>query len=1522
MMNKWIIKKSKAITFMLSMLMVLQIFIGGFGNVSFASEMDMDSIQTEEVESKSEDPLDNDESDNLKEETKEDLENSQKEDENNPDEINKDEEKDKDPKDLDTDEGSEDLIKDSENEDEVDEVDSEEGKVKEELLKDSLDINLFSLMPLVHTPEDLGNIFTFNSLTLNGNPVGDDPLTLNNDDTLIIKYDWEVEGAFEGDYSSIIIPSVFEIIEDISKPIIISVDGEDLNVGQYTITAATNELKFVFNNKIENLDVKSGFVGFGLQFNLEKFNEDTIQEISFNDSINKKLTVILKPKVTGSAIYKTGLPDEVKDAKSITWTVNIINTENTTITGASVIDLIPEGLALDNSSIEIFETSYGYNGEITLGSQVNNISNDGPDNLLLQNLELKPYKGYQIEYKTNIEDIFKKEFTNTATLSYGETQIDAVSTVNKLERSSPIEKSGQALNNDKIKWTIDINKNSLALTDMVLEDSLPAGLSLDASSLQVYKLQKSGSNWNTNGLESNYTLTSGGFPINFGDVSADQAFRLIFETDVDYSGDYQKNNDFKNTAVLKSSGEKVGEASAEVRITRASIIKKTGSSSLKVDEDNKIITWTILVNEAKHNISNAIVKDTLPEGLEFITTSVAITVDNTEINDYSGVVVQNGQEVKFNLGDIGKDTYKIVFKTKITNFKINKFTNTVGLEGNGVGSGTSTSGSNSPAKNDYSKSFKAINYNLKTMDWEIKVNPWREKISQLTLTDTFPNNGLILLDDTLSIKKGNDNLSRGTDYSLSPIDGNYNEGFIIEFSASSLPIDKLVTIKYTTSFDPEKGIIENVSSDRKYINSVNFKGLTINENEINDTKKAETQLNTQAWNSGIKEGSRVNINGETYTSGWESGKERKIKWDVYVNYLKQNLGRGVVLKDDWDYEGTFDEDSLKVYKYSVAQNGDIQMEEELTSGFIVSPDADGYGWTLTFSEALNERYVIVYTTSVPDISKKTYKNKASLNANGKEYPYEASVSYNEYNKFLTKEALNLNGNKVYTDDELLWEININESLSSIKNAIVTDIISEGMVYLDDSLEIFALNTNTPISEDEYVLTLTLNEDETTSLKIEFKEEITQGYKIRYKTVVVAESGMVYNNAEFEGDKVTTVRVETEKLSASQFSFVGATSSNKGKIIIEKFDGDTEEPIDASFSLYYLLNGEKKYLLENQQTVEGKLEIGNLSFRTYYLEEISAPSGYGLIEELEIVLDKNDTDYNYDSSTRTKTLYIANYRLGELYLLKVDKNDQTKNLKGAEFTLINLDTEETNIYATNDQGQININDLKHGNYRLRETKAPAGYRLSEEVFEFTIGLNETEEGLYYNYKEEFTVTNERLPSSPVDYTGSISIKKMDKDDNKINLQGAEFELRDKGGKLVQVLVTDRNGNARANDLEYGDYTIEETRAPSGYILDKSTFKIKINRTSQNETLEVFNEKKPEVKEVPIVPEEPEVPDLVDTPDDLDFEEEVPQAIPQSQNEKPILPRTGSQEIPLLLIIGSLALTLGLMLKIKRLSKKPR
>ncbi|MUV38128.1 Pheromone-processing carboxypeptidase KEX1 [Lentibacillus sp. JNUCC-1] len=1075
------------------------------------------------------------------------------------------------------------------------------------------------------------NIFTFKSLTYDGEEIADGSIIDIGDGTKVeIEFKWDTEGldVKSGDTASMQLPDVFEQVSTPEKNIVTS----GITVGTYSIQ--DGELKFVFNDKIEDGDVSNGKVGLNLDFNLQKFEEDIEQVIDFNDSEETTLNVVAKPNKTASSITKEGHPDQKHNASEITWTVDVINNSEETVTDATLNDSLPDGLGLPENLV-VKSLSTDLDGNKVVGDEVNTYSGNITDGIKFD--ELKPFKGYRVEYTTPITDKDKTEFTNDASFYNGIKDLPASATVDGLTTSNPIEKSGKY--NDEtgqIDWTIVANENGTDINNVIIEDELPDALTLVKETLKVNKY--------VDGSQSEVIeIGPANFPIELGETAANEHYEIKFSTDIDYTavneGNYQKTNSFTNTTTLKDGKDELGDDGATVDFDREPLLEKAGKSN--VDYDNKTLSWTIDVNKAKHPFGDLTITDTIPDGLSLAEDDIEITDEDG--NDFPAESIDIDQkEVTINLSDVGTKHLTIEYTTDIEKFDVDNFKNTVSIGGDGIGEGDHDTGHEiTPPGNSFDKNFEGIDYNKKTMDWSLKVDPKREAITDLEITDTFPNQGMILDDDSVEVNHSNQDKSlvKGTDYTLEPIGEGYQKGFTIKLIGDFSSLDKgYLTVDYTTSYDPEFEVggntldphVNTEGNEQVYVNKANYQGTTENGNGFNEDREADTIVREDSWNSGKKEGKLVNVDSDgNLEDGWQSGSERKIAWQLYTNYQKQNLGDNVEITDTLDYKGEIDEDSIKVSTYDVDSGGKTTInEDDVLDSSKYTVNVTGDEFTLTFDETVEKRYVVEFLTTVPDISQERYTNKATVKVGSDEYPYSGTVDYKEYDHFLDKSAIGQEGSDVYIGDEIDWEVNVNDSLSVIENPEIIDTISAGLEYVEGTLEVSTKDGKSLSEGTDYTLTKTTTEAGETVLTIELKETLDQALTLNYTTVVTAEDGDTVNNKiSLNGENIETETITSEELTAEQFSWVeGEFNENRGALQITKVDSETGDPIannPATFELYYNLNGERVQFGDQYQTDEnGQLLIGNLPLRTYYVKEVEAPTGY-IIDGTEQEIDVTD-----------------------------------------------------------------------------------------------------------------------------------------------------------------------------------------------------------------------------------------------------------------------------------------------------------
>ena len=213
-----------------------------------------------------------------------------------------------------------------------------------------------------------------------------------------------------------------------------------------------------------------------------------------------------------------------------------------------------------------------------------------------------------------------------------------------------------------------------------------------------------------------------------------------------------------------------------------------------------------------------------------------------------------------------------------------------------------------------------------------------------------------------------------------------------------------------------------------------------------------------------------------------------------------------------------------------------------------------------------------------------------------------------------------------------------------------------------------------------------------------------------------------------------------------------------------------------------------------------------------------------------------------------------------------------SLAGAEYGVYIQGTEEqVATLVTDEKGYARVDEIPEGNYHIRELKAPEGYTLDTASATVTVTAGQT-----------VTYSCQDIPqSNPV----TVLLSKIDAETNQNRPQGtasladAEFTVKYYKGlydtdpaqqginpERTWVLKTKENGEVRLEDsgkvsgddfyympngqttLPLGTVTVQETKAPAGYLLNHEIFIRQITSEGTAETVATYNQ--------PTVPETPQ------------------------------------------------------------------
>lgn len=271
-----------------------------------------------------------------------------------------------------------------------------------------------------------------------------------------------------------------------------------------------------------------------------------------------------------------------------------------------------------------------------------------------------------------------------------------------------------------------------------------------------------------------------------------------------------------------------------------------------------------------------------------------------------------------------------------------------------------------------------------------------------------------------------------------------------------------------------------------------------------------------------------------------------------------------------------------------------------------------------------------------------------------------------------------------------------------------------------------------------------------------------------------------------------------------------------------------------------------------------------------------------VNELEAALKKaaklksEYSMYLLDPKNNQQKVIIMQDKLGGLEIIKdssnhtLTDNSGCYSLKGAEFTVTNTKTKKTYTITANTKVNDGSATVKYkavlknivaGTYTIKETKAPKGYALSKEIKKVTV-------------KAGTANTSITFKNTPQNDPVAILLRKSN--GNGKAIAGAEFTVKFYKGYFTKaeigsdkaksafkrswILKTDSDGYCPLsseylvdsnNDFYYNDgdvipvlplgtVTIQETKAPAGYVKDNTLYVQQITSNSSLASVSTYNE----------------------------------------------------------------------------------
>lgn len=332
---------------------------------------------------------------------------------------------------------------------------------------------------------------------------------------------------------------------------------------------------------------------------------------------------------------------------------------------------------------------------------------------------------------------------------------------------------------------------------------------------------------------------------------------------------------------------------------------------------------------------------------------------------------------------------------------------------------------------------------------------------------------------------------------------------------------------------------------------------------------------------------------------------------------------------------------------------------------------------------------------------------------------------------------------------------------------------------------------------------------------------------------------------WDGENGTQDLATYAEMSNNVYSYVRIVTEGMGAIELIK---NSANPGITSGNSCYSLAGAVYGVYDVSGNEVGRIttdangwgQLTNIVAGTYAIKELTAPKGYAL----------DVKSYNVSVTPgQTATVQVKDYPQSDpvsIILSKIDADGDTgARLENAEFTVKYYSNDDASgtpekiwVLKTNSNGKAllaknyvvsgdelytvnGVPTLPLGSITIQETKAPKGYLINSEVFVRQITSSGSAEQVN-------TYNAPTIPETPQKI--QIELEKVDSETKDGIAQGAgtldkaEYEVRDAENNVVDTLVTDKVGHAVSKELPLGVYTVKESKASTGYLIDPKTYTV--------------------------------------------------------------------------------------------------
>lgn len=611
---------------------------------------------------------------------------------------------------------------------------------------------------------------------------------------------------------------------------------------------------------------------------------------------------------------------------------------------------------LVSGSVRVYEVTIDENGRGTRSGVASNYGvTDTANGFNLQfNSDIN--KAYEIEYETTaVHRIYKNAtVANNVTIGSGDSK-SATQGINENIFAKSVSKSD--FNKKEIEWKIVLNSDLKEMTDIVITDdyadrNMQLKLYTDPETNQV-DVQKSIQILGPNAGDFTLEALSGdnnyesGFIIKLKPgVTIDEQHVITYTTSFDpTAAQVPKGGVYQNDATLdwKEAGVSQASITKEAHVTPKSYTTDNGNKKGEYSAKDKQITWTVDVNYNLYDITDAVITDAVTGNQAYVPDSIQVhklTLDSENNNVSIGdavtlnagdfVPATDGKSFTLKLGDIGKQAYRIVYKTSLDGkFDIQgNYSNHAVLNGKVAGDSRTVffdkTATVTPAHGgEYvSKTGKQEGQTDKA-SWVVNINRSQSYIAEnAVLTDTLSDNQ-ILLADTLKLYKTNLPTSNsGQTPKAELVDP---DDYVLEVKGNTYTIT--FTKAISTAYVLEYQSFINADNGDRLENKVEFNGQT------SSVKGQDNQEGFQIYLAGAGGGASGGRGKITVKKVDDLG--QPLVGAVFQIY---NESGTVLIEELNPTDASGEAESVRAYRYSVAGLPYKIKEVSAPSGYLIDAE--------------------------------------------------------------------------------------------------------------------------------------------------------------------------------------------------------------------------------------------------------------------------------------------------------------------------------------------------------------------------------------------------------------------------------------------------------------------------------------------------------------------------------------------------------------------------------------------------------